>query len=62
MKSQSVSTRESIRDEWSDQEREARKRLADMMQFNLNQILVLSELASPKPSMKRPKRQMACSH
>ena len=61
MKSQSVSTRESIRDEWSDQEREARKRLADMLQFNLNQIVVLSELGSPKPSMKRSTRQMACN-
>ena len=61
MKSQSVSTRESIRDEWSDQEREARKSLADRLQFNLNQILVLSELASPKPRMDLSKRQKACS-
>ena len=61
MKSQRTKTRESIRDEWSDKEREARKRLAEMLQFNLNQILVLSELVSPKANTKRSKLQMACS-
>lgn len=61
MKSQVVCLRESIRDKWSDTERENRKRMADMLQFSLSQIVTLAELATPKREFKRQKPQMACN-
>jgi len=61
MKSKTASLRESIRDEWSDTEKESRRHLADMLQFSLSQIVILAELATPKPKSKRSKL-LACSN
>ena len=58
MMSESFTLRESIRDEWSDTERESRRRMAEMLQFSLSQIVVLAELATPKRKIKRPKPQL----
>jgi len=61
MKGESLRLRESIRNEWSDTEKESRRRTADMLQFSLSQIVALSELATPKRRSKRPKLQLTCN-
>ena len=60
-KNDSLRLRESIRDEWSDTEKESRRRMADMLQFSLSQIVALSELATPKRRTPRPKLKLICN-
>ncbi len=47
MDSQTDSKMTSIRDSWSEEERESRKHLAGAMQLQLRQLVVLAELRAP---------------
>ena len=40
----------SIRDSWSEEERETRKLLAGAMQLQLRQLAILAELSTPSPT------------
>ena len=56
-----VSELDTIRDGWSDSERENRKRLAGAMQLRLRQIVVLAALtAAADESEQRPAMASAC--
>ncbi len=61
MKTESCTEREFIRNDWSDVEKERRRRIAEKLQFCLFQIVVLAELAHPKPKTKRPKLDLICN-
>ena len=60
MKTQLAYAIDNVRDEWSNAERDKRRQMADMLQFSLCQLIILSELATPKSTAKRPKLAMAC--
>ena len=56
-----VSELDTIRDGWSDSERENRKRLAGAMQLRLRQIVVVAALTAPADeSEQRPTMASAC--
>ena len=59
MKTQLAYAIDNVRDEWSIAERDKRRQMADVLQFSLCQLIILSELATPKRTTNRRKLAMS---